>query len=277
MEGSIVMEGKNEKTVNFLKAVRCKNPDWIPARIGIMPATWKKYREDLEHIVKAHPALFPDANENHDYDFIAQPSYRLGKYVDHWHCVWNNVEEGLEGLVVGHPLGDWDNLESFVPPTVPSDDDAFWLDVKRRFEREKREGNLAHGGMEHGFMYMRLFYLRGFEYFMLDVAMKDPRLDTVIDMVLGYNLAMVKKQLELGAELMDFGDDLGTQRSLPISPSDWRRYLKPCYDSIFGACRDAGAIVRMHTDGHILPIIDDLIECGVDILNPQIRPMDSIT
>ena len=186
-----------------------------------MPATWKKYREDLEHIVKAHPALFPDANESHDYDFIAQPS-QIRKVCRSLALRLEQVEEGLEGLVVGHPLGDWDNLGPLFP-TVPSDDDAFWLDVKRRFEREKREGNLAHGGMEHGFMYMRLFYLRGFEYFMLDVAMKDPRLDTVIDMVLGYNLAMVKKQLELGAELMDFGDDLGTQRSLPISPSDLRR------------------------------------------------------
>ena len=40
-------------------------------------------------------------------------------------------------------------------------------------------------------------------------------------------------------------------------------YLKPAFHAIYGACKEAGAIVRVHTDGHILPIIDDLIECGV--------------
>ena len=90
-------------------------------------------------------------------------------------------------------------------------------------------------------------------------------------MVLEYNLGMVKKQLELGAEQMSFGDDLSMQTSLPISPEDWRFYLKPAFHAIYGACKRSGAIVRVHTDGHILPIIDDLIECGVDILNPRDR------
>ena len=84
---------------------------------------------------------------------------------------------------------------------------------------------------------------------MLDVATRDPRLLQLRDMVLEYNLGMVKKQLELGAEQMSFGDDLGIQTSLPISPEDWRFYLKPAFHAIYGACKEAGAIVRVHTDG----------------------------
>jgi uroporphyrinogen-III decarboxylase len=40
---------------------------------------------------------------------------------------------------------------------------------------------------------------------------------------------------------------------------------------MYGMCHEAGAKVYMHTDGHIVPIIKDLIECGVNVVNPQIR------
>jgi len=90
-------------------------------------------------------------------------------------------------------------------------------------------------------------------------------------MVLNYNLRLVNKWIKIGAKIIYFGDDLGLQKSLPISPSHWRRYLKPCYAEIFGACREAGVYVYLHSDGHILEIIEDLVECGVNIINPQIR------
>lgn len=70
---------------------------------------------------------------------------------------------------------------------------------------------------------------------------------------------------------MYFGDDLGMQKSLSISPDDWRRYIKPGYLKVLGLCKDAGVINCLHSDGHILEIIDDLIEAGVDIINPQFR------
>lgn len=264
------MNTYNAFTSNYLKAVKWEKPKWIPAHVSLLPATWKKYREDLEAVVRQYPRLFPWYTGQRDYDFIGAPSYKQGTYIDHWNCVWENIEEGLEGMVVGHPLADWDALDSFIPPTVPPDDDSIWDNYRKNFQEQKERGNLPSGGMEHGYVYMRLYYLRGFENFMLDVATKDPRLDQVRDMVLEYNLGMVKKQLELGAEQMSFGDDLGMQNSLPISPEDWRYYLKPAYKAIYGTCKEAGAIVRVHSDGHILPVIGDLIECGVDILNPQI-------
>ena len=56
-----------------------------------------------------------------------------------------------------------------------------------------------------------------------------------------------------------------------MSPAKWRKYLKPCFAKIYGRCHEAGLYVFMHTDGHIIEIIPDLIECGVNVVNPQIR------
>jgi len=41
---------------------------------------------------------------------------------------------------------------------------------------------------------------------------------------------------------------------------------------MFGTCRDQSVYVGLHTDGYILDIVPDLIECGVQLLNPQVRP-----
>ncbi|MEZ4640962.1 MAG: hypothetical protein R2856_39390 [Caldilineaceae bacterium] len=87
-----------------------------------------------------------------------------------------------------------------------------------------------------------------------------------------YNLNATRRFLALGAEMMSYGEDLGIQHGLPISPADWRRWIKPSYSRLFGLARERDLPVRLHTDGYILDIIPDLIECGVTLLNPQFRP-----
>ncbi|MBD3291996.1 MAG: hypothetical protein GF393_03670 [Armatimonadia bacterium] len=106
---------------------------------------------------------------------------------------------------------------------------------------------------------------------MMDIADREPRLDTLIEMVLEQNMRVVEKYLELGVEYMSFGDDLGNQVNLPISPASWREYIGPCYEQLYGPIRDAGAHVYMHSDGDIRAIIPDLVSYGVTMINPQIR------
>ena len=103
---------------------------------------------------------------------------------------------------------------------------------------------------------------------MVDMAIDEPRLWTLIGMIQDYNVTVVEKYLEAGAEYMSFGEDLGLQHGLPISPTMWRKYIKPTYEAMHGRCRDAGVPVYQHTDGQILEIVPDLIEVGVRILNP---------
>jgi len=106
---------------------------------------------------------------------------------------------------------------------------------------------------------------------MLDLATNNRRLHRLIAMIEAYNVALVNKYLALGAEFMSFGDDLGNQKALPMSPAMWRKFIKPSYSRILAPCRARDIPVHLHSDGHILEIIPDLIEVGVRVLNPQIR------
>ena len=119
----------------------------------------------------------------------------------------------------------------------------------------KRSGNLAIcKPLPHGFLYLTLTYLRGFENSMLDIALEEPRLIELISIIDTYNNAVVDQYLELGMEYPMFGEDLGMQSALLISPKSWRKYIKPSYARMYKSCIDKGLPVFMHSDGRILDI-----------------------
>ena len=234
-----------------LKALRFDYPDSIPVSVGVLPSAWSRYRDDLARIAGRYPLLFanPPKGER-DYDSLTRGTYAAGHHVDAWGCVWENIHHGREAIVTGHPLPRREDIRRLRMPDVDA-------------------------GIPHGFMFLRLTDLRGFEEMMVDFAEEPPELQFLIDTVLEYNVRQLERRFEstTPAEqpILFFGDDLGMQTSLPISPDAWRRYLKPCYRRLYSMCRERGYLVYMHSDGHILPIIPDLVECGVDIINPQHR------
>ncbi|MCB0115940.1 MAG: hypothetical protein KDD84_17690, partial [Caldilineaceae bacterium] len=95
----LTYQGRNRATVNYLKALYFDSPEWTPCRVSLMPATWMKYREDLEEIVLAHPHIFPGyAKGTQDFDAIPSPLYEAGEHTDCWGIVWNNIEQGLDSI-----------------------------------------------------------------------------------------------------------------------------------------------------------------------------------
>lgn len=233
-----------------IRSLTFAHPEYIPVSIGVLPAAWIKYRGALDEIAARHPLLFGD-QEGRDYDAVSG-RYVAGQHVDAWGCVWSNIKSGRDSIVTGHPVPTREAVRRLKPPQT---DDGF----------------------PHGFMWLRLADLRGFEEIMIDFAEEPPELQMLIDVVLAHNLRQGRLRLaELetqGAKgsIVSFGDDLGMQTALAISPAQWRKYIKPCYAQIYRPFRDAGYYIYMHTDGHIVEIVPDLIDCGVQVVNPQIR------
>jgi len=127
-------------------------------------------------------------------------------------------------------------------------------------------------GFPHGFMYLRLLDLRGFEEAMMDFAEECAELQILIDKVCDYNV----RQMELccknnNSPMIWVGDDLGMQKGVAIGATKWRKYLKPAFKHIYDVCHQNGKYVYMHTDGDIIEIMQDLVEVGVNIINPQYR------
>ncbi|NOZ21885.1 MAG: hypothetical protein GXP25_12455 [Planctomycetes bacterium] len=257
---------------NFLRNARFQGPEYMPCGISICGATWKQLREDLEDVLVRHPIMFPGFKKGQrDFDAAGGRS-AAGEYTDVWGCRWENEIEGIVGVVVGHPLDSWDALDTYPPPDPNTCDHMSpcnWDEKITNLKKRKERGGLTTGGMGHGFLFMRLTYLRGFENFMMDVATDDPHLPKLIGMVNDFNKALLSRYLSVGVDVMGFGEDLGTQTASILGPKYFDKYMAPAYHELFDPCREAGTLVSLHSDGYIMDIAEDLIECGVDIINPQ--------
>ena len=232
----------------MVRAMTYQYPERIPVWVNFLPATWLHYGEELIRLAKEYPDLIYNVPES--VEQVRQnmaPTYRLGEYTDEWGCVWKNLEEGMDAYVVEHPVKTRE-------------------DIRRLKVPENRDGQLPHG-----LMYLRLLYLRGFEEAMIDFAEECEELDILIDKVLAYNLRQAEIALPRWGEMVILGDDLGMQNGLAIGAERWRKYLKPCFQKIFGVFRRAGKCVYMHTDGRVIDILPDLAECGANMVNPQYR------
>ena len=244
----------------FFKRMALDGEPEVQSHISITYPVWKEYGDKLDWLEKFSPHVRVGIGR--------QSSRQAGSEVtDSWGCRWIYPLESLDGLCVGHPVASWTDLHNYRPPNP----DAFtdWEQAGKNAARAKAEDRIASGGTDHGFIFLRLTYLRGFDNFMLDVAEERPELEELIGVVEGYWMEVTRRWVESGVDSIGFGDDLGLQHALPISPAAWRRYIKPSYERIFSYCRSHGVHVSLHTDGYVLDIIPDLIECGVSVLNPQ--------
>jgi len=259
---------------NWLRAIEFRGPEWIPCSVGFAPVVWNAYREDLEKILLDHPRLFPgyQAGTANFYDEMPVV-YREGEYFrDNWGCLWYNIQGGLEGQVVEHPLADWSALDDYRPPDVLTKEergDRDWVQIRKNVEAARAAGHLTGGNGER--LFDRLYFLRGFENLMMDFATDDPHLPRLIQMLTDHELQLIGQWLEIGVDFIGFHTDIGTQNALMISPAQFRRYVKPMFATLFQTCRQAGAHVVLSSDGCLLEIVDDLIECGVSMHDPQLR------
>ena len=106
---------------------------------------------------------------------------------------------------------------------------------------------------------------------MIDLATDDPNLPVLIEMVTEHVLTVTGKYAEAGLEALIFHTDIGTQEALMISPAAFRRHIKPMFARVGEACRRAGVHMGLSSDGHVLEIVEDFVECGVSFHDPQFR------
>ncbi|MCL2816294.1 MAG: hypothetical protein FWD23_17000, partial [Oscillospiraceae bacterium] len=231
----------------MIKAVKYQYPGQIPVDIGILPAAFIGYGDKLKKLLSKYSKdLVGTWYEDYEPERDMPASYRIGQWTDEWGCIWSNANKGFWSIVTGHP-------------------------VKTRQEIHDLQIPVQDDGLPHGFMYLRILDLRGFEEAMIDFFEEPPELQMLIDKILAYNIRQTKQKLEKDKnKIIYFGDDFSSQNGMVISADKWRKYIKPCLKKIFGLCVDGGRLVYMHTDGYICEIMQDLYECGADIINPEL-------
>jgi uroporphyrinogen decarboxylase len=117
-------------------------------------------------------------------------------------------------------------------------------------------------------LFERAWSLCGFENFM-KLMISDPHfVNLLLDKIVAYNLKVIDNISKYHVDGILFGDDWGQQTGLLISPKTWKNYIEPRIQKMYSKVRKYGLIVMHHSCGKIDAILPNLIEAGLDVLNP---------
>lgn len=119
-------------------------------------------------------------------------------------------------------------------------------------------------------LFEKAWRIRGMENLMMDFLIRPAVAECLLDEVVRRTAHIAQRYAELGVDIICLGDDVGAEKAMMISPRTWRQWLKPRMRGVIEAAKEVNpeVLVFYHSDGKIEPIIPDLIEIGIDVLNP---------
>ena len=189
----------------------------------------------------------------------ARPAGGIG--VDEWGAVWNNIGVCQLGEVQDFPLKSWDQWDALKIPDIH--DPRRWTRLEGARQRAGDKFLLGHAIS----IYERVHFIRGLENTWMDIYEAPEQLGRLLDVLVEMNLEAVRRFAAAGVDGFMFPDDWGLQSRLMIDPAQWRRIWKRRYARIYSAAHEAGMFTFLHSCGHIVAILDDLIEIGLDAIH----------
>ena len=180
---------------------------------------------------------------------------------DEWGAFWQNFGFTNLGEVKDFPLKDWKDFDKLTIPDIH--DPRRWTRIEGMRAKAGNKFILASGIS----IYERVHFIRGLHNTWIDIHDSPDQLGRLIDVLVEMNLAVIERYAQEGADGLIFCDDWGLQNRLMISPLKWRELWKPRYARIFASAKQHGMHTFLHSCGHIVDILDDLIEIGLDAVH----------
>lgn len=198
-----------------------------------------------------------------------------GMFTDEWGVGYKPLGEYNERI--GHPLADGElrDLDDYPWPDPIDPGRIRGLEEEIFNLHDKTDYAIVAGHLSAG-VFQDCWNLRGMEQFLCDLYINTEFAEGLLDRVLDIHIRMWQRFLEIAGPYVDMvetADDLGTQESLLISPELYRELIKPRHAALNAAIREkTSAKILFHTCGAVMPLVEDFIEIGIEILNP-IQPL----
>jgi uroporphyrinogen decarboxylase len=258
------------------QALLCRNPDRLPKALGF-------FDQSLEAISPTAPEDYFDLDIRYaEFD----PPRDQDKF-------WNYMESLPEDTHVGNlaqlrtyhewqyhpergsarPLSSVRSLKDLVKYVLPDlTNPTRHAGLTKKVQRFHAQGFAVAGAPPHlgGELFEAAWRLRGFENFMLDmvdrVEMADYLLDQLTAMLIENALILARA----GIDILLLDDDVAMPTGLMISPSTWRRHFKDRLAKVINIAREESPdlLVFYHSDGDFTRLVPDLVDIGVNVINP---------
>lgn len=270
----------------FLTAINHQEPDRVPVFITLTPQVAEKLGKKMglpyepeDSWVTARIShieilleLGNDAVGIGPCRDARKPTIKLpdGRLQDEWGFIYQRasfydeiVERPLSHIETVADLNDYAFPEALAPGR---------FDLAEKMTARYKDEYAIVGDVETT-VFELSWNLVGMEKFIIDLMQEKEYIPALLDKVEAFHTQIALKLVEIGADVIWMGDDFGTQRGMLMSPDLYRSVFKPRHKRFIQAIKAANPDVKIayHCCGSIVPIIEDLIEIGVDILN-SIQP-----
>ena len=157
------------------------------------------------------------------------------------------------------------DIESFAYPNVDGYTDDH---MKDQVDKIHAEGRVAVSSLTH--MYEDAWQIRGYEEFLVDIYERPEFCEYILDRIKDRNIRKAVAAAKAGVDFIHSGDDVANQNALMFSLDHWRLLMKSRWAEVYAAAKAIKPDIKIwyHSDGNIEEIVPELIEIGVDILNP---------
>jgi uroporphyrinogen decarboxylase len=266
------------KRERFLAFARFEKVDRVPR--------YASYIEELR--LKMTKFLGQDPNVHYDMDMTGGAGLRPPegfKFPDysvyHPGLVHGKAGFSIDGNGCGHQNRGFHHFTEYISPLrnaerfeeleqYPLAKNIGWHDdtMRRAGEDAHRQGIAT--GVFVGHMYENAWQVRGYEPFLMDLMTQPEWAEFLLDHFCENNLRTAVAAAKAGYDLIRTGDDVANQNAMMFAPELWRRIMKPRWAKVIAAAREIKPDIHVwyHSDGNVWDILDDIVEIGIDILNP---------
>ena len=256
-------------------AVRRQPVDRVPCEMSFTPTITRLARERLGP--NASPA-----------EYFGWATREVGFRGPREAVDFSEYYHGLKGMYIDHDYGTGEvagEFHHFTKKVFPLEDvrsvagleEYPWPDFSdpRRHEHLEDEVRFYQDDGYHvsafaGHIWETAWQLLGYERSLSDLVLNPDIVRYALERICEHNCFKARRMAEAGIDMLRVGDDVGMQDRMVIRPDLWREHLKPLLARVIATARAVNdeLPVWYHSDGDIRPIIPDLIEIGVTVLNP---------
>jgi len=267
---------------NLLSLYRRQGYEYAPAEIMLSPAQLKTFtqktgrpeKELADHFAfpfRGVQGLRQAGPEKSEYLRYYPDGLKEGAYITGWGVAHEpgSSEASRHFTRMRHPLaGDitMDDLMAYPFPKLVGGNEE---EQREQAAQLKAQGLAAYGHMSCT-VWETSWYMRGMEDLLVDMAEGDEKAAYLFDVVTANSVAQAAAFARADVDLIALGDDIGMQRAPMMGLALYREYLKPRLARVIRAAQEIkpDVLIQYHSCGYALPFLEDLIEVGVDILNP---------
>lgn len=258
-------------------ALSQRTPDRVPVYADFVPGVSAKLKEKMKIYTEPELSIALGNDMILTGQGISTSYYAKedDEYICEWGCRWKYFANatGRHPEIITHPLEEDEDGALAKEYRIP---DPYY---EERYESAKKIIQ-GHGdeywivGSIPCSVFEASWYLRGFQKFIEDMFINKDYVNGLMDKVMEFPMAAGRKLIDLGVDMLWLGDDVGMQKGMMMSPALWREFLKPRVAKLIKEfkIRNPQIKIAYHSCGDIQKIIPELIEIGLDVLNP-IQPL----